>query len=125
MMVVILSILGYFIYRFIHGDRPTDHQVNCVLSFGSRQGGFAFAEKLKELIVGQVGWQPTAVYLDRDGLTGKAGTAETAFVDDLGKKQTAQLNPSWATYYQSAMEEAPARLHANPSATTRNDPFLA
>ena len=128
LMVLCLSGLSFLIYRFIHGDRPADHQVNCVLSFGgllgcvksgckprfcsesvklkllrvnfkcdskphafagSRQGGFAFAETLKGLIVDQVGWQSTAVYLDRDALAGVCpfalmpGVAPDMFTDEL------------------------------------------
>ena len=58
-----------------------------------------------EQIVGKVGWQKTAVYLDRDALTGKAGTTETCFVDDVGKQMTAELNPSWARVSRSPPQQ--------------------
>ena len=73
--------------------------INCVLSFGAATGGLQLAEALKESIVSRTGWVDASIYLDRDALEGKDGTESKSVSTDEGVR-TANLNPSWATYYQ-------------------------
>ena len=110
LMLALLVALTFGIHRFLWGDRPVDHLVQVVLSFGSRDGGFDYACDLKTAIVDAVGWQRSAVYVDADALQGKAGTQTTDFEDQDGVTRHSHLNPSWATYYKAAMEESPAMV---------------
>ena len=80
------------------------------MSFGSRRGGFDVAKRLKTTIAQDVGWHPSAIYLDADALAGKAGTVSTDLVDEDSVPRTANLNPNWSVYYRHAINEAPAMV---------------
>ena len=82
-------------------------------SFGSRDGGHAFAKGVKTSIVETLNWSDGNVYMDSDALANKAGTQKV----DSG----ANLNASWATYYQAAMEEAPAMCFCLTEAWCRSE----
>ena len=49
------------VYLFGGDGGDTSQQVQCVLSFGSRGGGFAAAQATKRLLLEQASWQDTAV----------------------------------------------------------------
>ena len=70
------------------------------MSFGSADGGHAFVDGIKKRIQDKLNWKEGSVYIDHAALSNKAGTEKAA--------SGANLNASWATYYQAAMEEAPA-----------------
>ena len=88
-------------------------QVDYVLSFGSRNGGFAFASNLRDNMASEFDVNPETIYLDAVALKGKDGTTEKIIQSDERSGETAgtaQLNPNWDTFYMAAMQEAPAMV---------------
>lgn len=86
---------------------PDEFAIKCVLSFGSRQGGFEFAKELKTTMMSHFGWERTDIYLDHDALQEMPDTVAETFVDDTGTPRTRYLNDNWDTYYRKAMADAP------------------
>ena len=96
--------------------------INCVLSFGAATGGLQLAEALKKSITTRTGWEDSSIYLDRDALEGKDGTESKTISTDEGER-TANLNPSWATYYQVPIPQSPCNTHrsaARPAAAPKS-----
>ena len=65
------------------------HNVQCVMSFGSAAGGFAFAQQSKAWLCERCDWHADAVYVDHDALADKAGTVETITVGADGEEHVA------------------------------------
>ena len=97
-------VVGGLVFKYLSMEIGTPSvggtEVHCVLSFGSRGGGASFAKDIQQRIVATLSWENQNVYLDINGLTGKAGTVATEICVD-GEVQTAQLNPSWESYYRA------------------------
>eukprot|EP01047_Picozoa_sp_COSAG01_P011217 COSAG01_NODE_490_length_16356_cov_34.781898_8_plen_2008_part_00 len=90
---------------------PDLFHMNCVLSFGSRDGGFEYARELKEDLAERFYWPKHTIYIDRDALPGKEGTTADLVRNSSGKAlYTRYLNPDWHKFYREAMVDAPAML---------------
>jgi hypothetical protein len=81
-----------------------------VLSFGSRNGGFDFAVRLRESLMRTRGWtDPCSIYLDAiSAAQHEESTSEPITVN--GTVVQAYRNPRWRELYQAAMWNARAMV---------------
>eukprot|EP01043_Picozoa_sp_COSAG02_P062626 COSAG02_NODE_8687_length_2479_cov_1.220168_1_plen_787_part_01 len=92
----------------VKGLAPTD--VNCVLSFGSRQGGFEIALELKRQMLTQFDWPDDSVYIDSDAMEHKPETVRTERSDAEGNTYFVSLNPYWHIYFRESVCDSPSML---------------
>eukprot|EP01047_Picozoa_sp_COSAG01_P018076 COSAG01_NODE_973_length_12368_cov_12.435732_2_plen_1763_part_00 len=63
---------------------PDAFSIYAVLSFGSRDGGFEAAQRMKAALANErFGWSPDTIYIDRDALPDKPGTRDVPVCDSL------------------------------------------
>jgi hypothetical protein len=85
----------------------------CLLSFGSRSGGFDYIVSLREQIMKQMGWtDPSAVYLDARVL-GEHEASHTVYRNNGAAYdvRAIKLNPFWQMFYRSAMEHCSTMIY--------------
>ena len=75
--------LGIF-WRLTKTAGTNAAEMNCVLSFGSKKGGFELAQELKHTMAEQFSWPSDSIYMDCDAMEDKPGTVKELVLDENG-----------------------------------------
>ena len=82
-MAVVAALLALF-WRLTNVSDVTATEMNCVLSFGSKKGGFEVAVELKQTMKERFGWASDSIYMDCDAMDDKPGTEYEPVKDEFG-----------------------------------------
>ena len=106
-------------WRFSKTSGVVAAEMNCVLSCGSKKGGFEVAVELKQTMKERFGWASDSIYMDCDAMDDKPGTKRVPVTDaqgnevidpETGKVVMKSLNDDWHVFFREGVADAPAML---------------
>ena len=106
-------------WRFSETSGVIAAEMNCVLSFGSKKGGFEVAVELKQTMKERFGWASDSIYMDCDAMDDKPGTEYEPVKDEFGndridpetgKVVMKAMNCFWHVFFREGVADAPSML---------------